>query len=73
MCNCVRNMHTYTHSHKPGSVCAHRTEGVTGSERRGKMYGVGGRIGGESGIVDGNAAGGGNGDVNGDGDRTGAG
>ena len=73
MCNCLRNIHTHTHTHKPGSVRAHRTEGVTGSEGREIMYGVGGRIGGEGGIVDGNAAGVGNRDANGDRDRTGAG
>ena len=71
MYNYVRNIHTHTHTHKPGSVRAHRTEGVTGSEGREKMCRVGGRIGGEGVIVHGNAAG--NGDVNGDGDRTGAG
>ena len=49
------------------SVQAHRTEGVTGSERQEGANGVGGGNG------DGNGVGGGNGDVNGHGDGDGAG
>ena len=60
------------HTHKLGSVDAHRTEGVTGSERREGAYGVGGRIrvGGVNG--DGNGVGGESGDGDSDGERNGA-
>ena len=70
---CKNYIHTHTHTHTSGSVRAHRTKGVTGSKGLEILYGVGGGVGGESRVVDGNAAGGGIGDVNGDGDRTGAG
>ena len=74
MCNQVHiHTHTHTHTHKPGSVYAHRTEGVAGSERREGAHSVGGKIRIEGGNGDGNGVGGENGNVNGDGDRTGAG
>ena len=49
------------------SVHAHRTEGVTESERQEKTNGVGGEIEVGGGNGDGNIVRGGNGDVNGDG------
>ena len=55
------------HSQGPASVQAHRTRGVTGSERQEGATGVGGGIGVGSGNVDGN------GDVDGQGDGAGAG
>ena len=48
----------------PVSAQAHRTEGVTGSERQEGANGVGGGNGDDNGV------GGGNGDVNGHGDGT---
>ena len=54
-------------SQGPGSVHAHHTEGVTGSEGQEGASGVG------SGNGDGNGVGSGNGDVNGHGDGDGAG
>ena len=69
-------------SHNPVSVQAHRTEGVTGSERQEGANRVGGGIGvgggngdGNGGNGDGNGVGGGNGDVSGyrDGDGAGGG
>ena len=50
------------------SVCAHRTEGVIGSEGREGANRVGGGIGVGGGNRDGNGVGGGNVDVIGDGD-----
>ena len=61
------------HSQGPVSVHAHRTEGVTGSERRGGANGVGGWIGVGGGNGDEKGVGGGNRDMNGDGDGTGVG
>ena len=55
------------HLHGPASVQAHRTGGVTGSERQEGANGVGGGIGVGGGNGDGN------GDVNGQGDGDGAG
>ena len=55
------------------SVQAHRTDGVTGSERQKGANGVGGGIGVAGGNGDGNGVGGGNGDVNGHGDGNEAG
>ena len=51
MCNFVRNIHTHalTHTHRGLYARIVRGGGVTGSERRERMYGVGGRIGGEGG------------------------
>ena len=57
----------------PVSVQAHRTGGVTGSERQEGVNGVGVGIGIGGGNGDGNGVGGGNGDVNGHGDGDGAG
>ena len=44
----IKHTQTHIHTHKSGSIHAHRTEGATGSERREGAYDVGGRI--ESGV-----------------------
>ena len=68
-----KQTHIHTYTHKPGSIYAHRTEAVTGSEGPEGAYGVGGRIGVGGGNGDGSSVGGENRGVNGDGDITGKG